>query len=209
MCADLFDGIEPDTPELTPTGKGGKAGKAGTGDEARTSGYRKPAAKPEPAVGVTAAPGPQRVYYCPRCRNPMRRIVGKMGPFWGCTTYPVCDKKLYDLEGQPSDTPDERYRCPVCTRPLVRAEAKTHTDDASGQTAWGDYWYCTGYNKGCKVTLPDDKGKPAEAWRCPRCAHLLKQRRGKNGVFWGCSQYPLCTASFADMGGKPKGPDFE
>lgn len=150
----------------------------------------------------------QRTHYCPRCRNPMRRIIGKMGPFWGCTTYPVCDQKLYDLDGKPSDTPDERYRCPVCTRPLVHAEAKTDDDGGAGR-AKGDYWYCTGYNKGCKVTLPDDHGKPADAWRCPRCGHLLKQRRGKNGVFWGCSQYPLCTASFSDLGGKPKGPGFE
>lgn len=151
---------------------------------------------------------PKRVYYCPRCRNPMRRIIGKMGPFWGCTSYPACDKKLYDLNGQPSDTPDERYRCPVCTRPLVRAEGKSAADARAG-VARGDYWYCTGYNKGCKVTLADNDGKPVAAWRCPRCGHLLKQRRGKNGVFWGCSQYPLCTASFTDMGGKPKGPGFE
>ncbi|MEX0740439.1 MAG: topoisomerase DNA-binding C4 zinc finger domain-containing protein [Pseudohongiella sp.] len=180
MCADLFDGIEPD----------------------------KPASTEDAGAAIT-----QRVYYCPRCRNPMRRIIGKMGPFWGCTTYPACDKKLYDLNGHPSDTPDERYRCPVCTRPLVHAQTKAKpdatTDDVSARSARDDYWYCTGYNKGCKVTLPDANGKPAAAWRCPRCGHLLKQRRGKNGMFWGCSQYPLCTESFTDIGGKPKGPDFE
>jgi ssDNA-binding Zn-finger/Zn-ribbon topoisomerase 1 len=202
MCADLFDGIEPG--KLEPEKK---SGKAGHGDQDVTT------AAPGVAHGAAAAANSQRVVYCPRCRNPMRRIIGKMGPFWGCTTYPACDKKLYDLDGQPSDTPDERYRCPVCTRPLVRAEAKasvdTAADESNTHSTRGDYWYCTGYNKGCKVTLDDYAGKPADAWRCPRCAHLLKQRRGKNGVFWGCSQYPLCTASFADVDGKPKGPGFE
>ncbi len=134
-----------------------------------------------------------RIHRCPRCRLPMRLINGKMGPFWGCTGWPVCDKRLYDRDGQPSVTPDERYRCPVCTRPLVRAETAERT-----------YWYCTGYNKGCKVNLPDTGGRPADAWRCPQCGHLLKQRKGKNGIFWGCSQYPLCRASFPDQDNKPR-----
>lgn len=133
---------------------------------------------------------PARQTPCPRCKQPMRRIVGKMGPFWGCTAYPACDERLYDVDGKPSATPDERFRCPVCTRPLVRAD--------------GNYWYCTGYNKGCKVTLADQDGQPAKAWRCPTCGHLLKLRKGKSGVFWGCSQYPLCTVSFADQDGQPK-----
>jgi ssDNA-binding Zn-finger/Zn-ribbon topoisomerase 1 len=144
-----------------------------------------------------AAPTVNRQYFCPRCRGAMRRIDGKMGPFWGCSNYPACDKRLYDKDGRPSDTPDERYRCPVCTRPLVHAKGKPDKDD---------YWYCTGYNKGCKVTLADDSGKPAQAWRCPLCGHQLKQRRGKKGLFWGCSQYPLCTASFADLQGRPRLP---
>ena len=197
MCADLFDGIEPDKPDKSDQAKADKKPSDDVVDRRATD-------------SVTA---PQRVFYCPRCRNPMRRIEGKMGPFWGCTTYPVCDKKLYDLDGHPSETPDQRYRCPVCTRPLVHVQAKAgaenDADEAQARTEREDYWYCTGYNKGCKVTLPDNNGKPADAWRCPRCGHLLKQRRGKNGVFWGCSQYPLCTASFTDMGGKPKGPEFE
>ena len=39
---------------------------------------------------------------------------------------------------------------------------------------------------------------------CPTCkkGHLRK-RKGKDGPFWGCSNYPDCTASFKDKGGKP------
>lgn len=141
--------------------------------------------------GAADAPTrPARQTPCPRCKQPMRRIEGKMGPFWGCSAYPACDGKLYDVDGKPSEIPDERFRCPVCTRALVKAE--------------GDYWYCTGYNKGCKVTLADQGGQPVKAWRCPTCGHLLKQRKGRSGIFWGCSQYPLCTASFADQDGQPK-----
>lgn len=152
---------------------------------------------------------PERTVACPQCRKPMRRIVGKMGPFWGCSGYPQCNARLYDRDGKPSKTPDERYRCPVCTRPLVKAEGRgnrrtppAEQQDGSAAASQG-YWYCLGYNKGCKVTLADDGGRPAQAWRCPQCGHLLKQRKGKAGLFWGCSQYPLCQASFPDRDGKP------
>jgi ssDNA-binding Zn-finger/Zn-ribbon topoisomerase 1 len=141
-----------------------------------------------------------RAVACPRCRQPMRRIMGKLGPFWGCSAYPACEGRLYDIDGKPSETPDERYRCPVCTRPLARASA-----DANSTS--GDYWYCLGYNKGCKVRLADDNGRPARAWRCPDCGHLLKQRKSRNGVFWGCSQYPLCQARFPDREGRPRFPE--
>lgn len=156
---------------------------------------------------------PARQVACPTCRQPMRRITGRMGPFWGCTAYPACAGRLYDRDGKPSETPDERYRCPVCTRPLARSDGSRknragneHGSTSANQTDTGKkpYWYCLGYNKGCKVTLPDENGHPAKAWRCPQCGHLLKPRKGKAGLFWGCSQYPLCQASFPDQDGKPR-----
>lgn len=150
---------------------------------------------------------PERVWLCPRCRKPLRRIQGKMGPFWGCTGWPGCEARLHDRDGRPSELPDERYRCPVCTRPMVRTEGRRRRGEAEEATAGiQHYWYCTGYNKGCKVTLDDVAGRPADAWRCPRCGHLLRQRRGKHGVFWGCSQYPLCQASYPDLNDQPKLP---
>ena len=99
---------------------------------------------------------------------------------------------LFDLDGKPSKVPDERYRCPVCTRRLVRA-----------QNAQGAYWYCTGYDKACKTRLADDNGIPAKAWRCTSCGQLLKRRRGRNGYFWGCSQYPECRHTWPDKDGAP------
>ena len=96
-----------------------------------------------------------RQHYCPDCHKPLRRIMGKKGPFWGCTGFPDCKTSMFDKDGKPSRVPDERYRCPVCTRALIRAE-----------NSKGPYWYCTGYDKGCKTRLADDNGVPAKAWRC-------------------------------------------
>ena len=122
----------------------------------------------------------------------MRRIEGKMGPFWGCSGFPACRTTLHDRDGQPSTEVDEHYRCPLCTRRLVRAAPDK-----------GEYWFCSGYSKGCKVTLADVAGKPEQAWRCPACSNLLVLRTGKNGPFWGCKTYPACKASFSDLNGRP------
>ncbi len=132
------------------------------------------------------------VHFCSVCKKPLRRIIGKMGPFWGCTGYPSCKTTRYDVAGIPSQEADEHYRCPVCTRGMIR------TSDSQG-----DYWYCTGYDKGCKVTLRDDNGRPEEAYRCKSCGQLLVKRKGRKGKFWGCSQYPKCTTTYTDENGKP------
>ena len=40
---------------------------------------------------------------------------------------------------------------------------------------------------------------------CPRCHKgVLIKRNGKNGVFWGCSNYPVCRMTCNDKDGKPE-----
>lgn len=134
----------------------------------------------------------ERVHPCPTCKKPMRRIDGRMGPFWGCSDFPTCRTTLNEVDGRPSAEINPDYRCPLCTRKLVRAD-KTK----------GKYWFCSGYNKGCKVTLDDHEGRPKKAHRCKKCGQLLVKREGKNGAFWGCSSYPVCTASYTDIEGRP------
>ena len=41
------------------------------------------------------------------------------------------------------------------------------------------------------------------AHKCPKCGKPLRQRKGANGVFWGCVGYPDCKTSFPDVKGKP------
>ncbi len=133
-------------------------------------------------------------FYCPECRKPMRRIKGKMGPFWGCTGFPKCTATLNDLDGKPSQQVDEHYRCPVCTRQLVRADKEK-----------GDYWFCSGFSKGCKVTLADAGGVPETGYRCKACGQLLvrRERKDSKSAFWGCSKFPECRASYPDKSNKP------
>lgn len=39
--------------------------------------------------------------------------------------------------------------------------------------------------------------------KCPKCGKPLRRRKGKNGIFWGCTGYPECKATFPDKKGKP------
>lgn len=51
-----------------------------------------------------------------------------------------------------------------------------------------------------EVTLPLNG-----AHQCPRCKKgVLQLKNGKNGAFWGCSNFPRCRATCDDENGKPK-----
>ena len=39
--------------------------------------------------------------------------------------------------------------------------------------------------------------------KCPRCGAPMSLRNGKNGSFWGCSNYPECKMTANDNNGKP------
>ena len=39
--------------------------------------------------------------------------------------------------------------------------------------------------------------------KCPLCGGFMVPRTGKNGVFWGCSNYPNCKMTANDKNGKP------
>ena len=131
---------------------------------------------------------PEKTWPCPECKQPLRRLEGKMGPFWGCTGFPKCKATLNDVDGKPTDKINEDYHCPLCTRRMVKAAPEK-----------GEYWFCSGYSKGCKLTLGDDNGRPETAFRCPECGNVLIKRQGKNGEFWGCKGYPDCTNSYSEL----------
>jgi len=38
---------------------------------------------------------------------------------------------------------------------------------------------------------------------CPQCNYSLVRRKGKNGFFWGCRNYPECNITLPDDKGKP------
>lgn len=46
----------------------------------------------------------------------------------------------------------------------------------------------------------------SERFDCPQCDSVLSRRKGKGGFFWGCRNYPECTATLPDDKGRPGKP---
>ena len=56
----------------------------------------------------------------------------------------------------------------------------------------------------CKKAETAEIKAPEGFFKCPRCnAGIMVRRNGKNGEFWGCSNYPRCKNTYPDVGGKP------
>lgn len=105
---------------------------------------------------------------------------------------------------------DPAYLCPQCGKALRRREG-----------AKGAFWGCSGYPE-CRVTLPDEGGKPGAAkagspcelteFVCPKCGkplelrHSVSKKSGRPYDWYGCSGYPACRERFFARDGKP---DFE
>ena len=47
------------------------------------------------------------------------------------------------------------------------------------------------------------KSSKKSSVKCPRCGAPMFLRNGKNGSFWGCSNYPECRITADDNHGKP------
>ena len=55
-----------------------------------------------------------------------------------------------------------------------------------------------------KSKKPDSKESSKKSnVKCPRCGAPMLLRNGKNGAFWGCSNYPECRITADDKNGKP------
>lgn len=95
----------------------------------------------------------------------------------------------------------DAHKCPTCKKPLRRIKGTK-----------GHFWGCTGYQEGCKTSLPDKAGKPdfnqkkptpSKLHKCMSCSSPLIRRKFKKSFFWGCSNYPKCEQSYPDLKGKP------
>jgi DNA topoisomerase-1 len=89
---------------------------------------------------------------CPQCERPLRRIKGPSGHFWGCTGHPACKATLPDDNGEPGRREVSGHNCPDCGKPLVHRLKK-------GKGGY-DFWGCSGYRDGCRVTFPSKDGAP-------------------------------------------------
>ena len=51
--------------------------------------------------------------------------------------------------------------------------------------------------------ITDNQEQAAAQYPCPKCGSNLRKIKGKEGMFWGCSGYPSCRASYPNGKNKP------
>lgn len=166
---------------------------------------------------------------CPRCKKGiLQKKNGKNGAFWGCSSFPTCRYTCNDKEGKPdlaakksapagkassyasSSYDNEPFFmseeemaeftksfAPTLTASQMVAQAKSAAREN---------------NQMRKNISPDKNSGTAQEklqakkspYLCPHCKDgSLNLVRGRNGNFWGCSNYPYCTATYDDANGLP------
>lgn len=100
---------------------------------------------------------------CPKCKRPMRKLMGKFGEFIACSGYPECKHIHRETAGFP---------CPADGGQVV-------------QRVWrgGKFWGCSNYPK-CKFAVFD----MIEETPCPKCKWpFLAKKEKKDGTTYLCA----------------------
>lgn len=135
---------------------------------------------------------------CEKCGSPMVIKIGKNGRFLACSNYPAC-KNTTDFTEDPSGRiiPEKAegkdistgIACEKCGSPMVIKIGRN-----------GRFLACSRYPD-CKNTAnftEDADGNivvekvPTTDAVCPLCGRPLVARKGRYGMFFGCSGYPEC-----------------
>ena len=101
---------------------------------------------------------------CPTCTSPLRRLIGRFGPFTACSGYPKC-KYIHQNSAN--------FPCPLCNGKVVERKWR-------GGTIWG----CQNYPK-CKFSIFGD----IQQTQCPSCKkspYLLKKNLKDGTIELSC-----------------------
>ena len=75
---------------------------------------------------------------------------------------------------------------------------------AQGGRSWQNWEDKPQYSASPLEKAAKEKTQADDKYLCPKCREgHLRLIRGKNGAFWGCTNYPRCTATFDDSKGAP------
>ncbi|MFV0636347.1 DNA topoisomerase 3 [Mitsuokella sp. WILCCON 0060] len=88
----------------------------------------------------------------------------------------------------------------------ARMEEDRKSYESQQQSAWQNWADKPKYSASPMEHMqePDGQKEQDKTYLCPRCREgHLRSLHGRNGVFWGCSNYPRCTATFDDDHGRP------
>jgi len=134
-------------------------------------------------------------FTCEKCGAPMVRKVGRRGrEYLACSAFPRCRNIMgLDAEGRPVKLAPRlgtEFRCPRCGAPMHVGD-----DGAADELTCGR---CRNRRPLLSVAEALDATElPAEPplAECDRCGAPMVLKRGRKGLFLGCSRYPECKGT--------------
>ncbi len=159
------------------------------------------------AQALDAALPVQGDHPCPRCQQgTMLKRRGKNGDFWGCSNYPRCRMSCDDKSGVPdfSSAKGSVNRTNGGSNRFAGENMADVNREFAPLLSARELIARMERQEKAPTVQHAEHPAPATAVLCPRCREgRLRRINGKNGAFWGCTNYPHCTATYDDIKGKP------
>ena len=105
--------------------------------------YNLPPEEKEPVQSNVHSSEPLQanVLVCPKCGNVLVRKEGPYGPYFACSTYPICRYTIKESNISELQEHKPEKVCKTCGKPMTQRNGKSK------------FWGCTGYPH-CKTTEP-------------------------------------------------------
>ena len=154
---------------------------------------------------------------CPLCHSGvLKKKHGKNGDFWGCSNFPRCRMTANDIGGKPDIEGAKKRTAFGNSAQVTKANYPREINSFADYLAMTEHEPPNNYKKNFYGDAKKKKPPAASMEHAPRsksgasdiiCPHCrdgrLRRINGRNGYFWGCSNYPHCTATYDDEKGHP------
>lgn len=134
-------------------------------------------------------------YACPRCGSRTVHRFGKAGMFLSCGAYPTCDYAApIDREGRPLLPAKVNVACPDDGSPMILRTGRFGKFLAS--VNYPEVKCVVNLDKHERIKYPSPPPLTTDL-ACEKCGSPLNLRRGKRGLWLGCSRFPKCRGRLA------------
>ncbi len=155
---------------------------------------------------------------CPKCGSPMLIKKGRRGgKYLACSAFPECRNIMgLDKEGNPVELEEREYtgiQCPRCGgKTYVEEGSKEDEQEFTPRTL-----RCSKCSFRQELSTLEDALQQSQIYadrpapECPECGSAMEVKRGRKGLFLGCSNYPDCkeTSNIPDADVPDPVPTYE
>lgn len=134
-------------------------------------------------------------YQCPVCKARTSYRFGKNGRFLSCSRYPDCEYAApIDRNGKPMLPEQVNVACPEDGSPMILRTGRFGKFLAS--VNYPEVKCVVNLDRKERIKYPSPPALLTDL-PCPKCESPLNLRRGKRGLWLGCSKFPKCRGRSA------------